>query len=1035
MAMAAAALGIGALSALPTSMQAGAASPASAAKRMGQAPHVAAGAANLGALPATTALHADVELSPRDPAGLSSYATAVSTPGNALYKQYITPSQFTNRFGPTPAAVSAVEKQLAASGLTVGKISTNNLTLPVTGSASTFGNAFSTGFTRYRLADQRIAYDNTAAPLIPGTIAGYVQGVIGLDDLTQPEAVGLEPAEAPRSTTASPHVVTGGPQPCASAVTDGTTFNALTADQVASAYSLSSLYEANDEGAGDTVGLLELEPNSTNDIATFQTCYGTSAPVTYTEVDGGSGTGPGEGEAALDIEGIIDLAPKAAIDVFQAPNTFPALVDDYTSMVDDSRVNVISTSWGDCEAEEDPTVISAEGTLFQQSATEGQSVYAASGDAGSSGCGDSGLEVDDPGSQPFVTSVGGTTLRSIAGPVQTVWNDSFEGGKRGAGGGGISELHAMPAYQSGAPAALNVVNASSSGSQCGAATGLCREVPDVSASADEDHGGYVVFYDGDWTAFGGTSAAAPTWAAFTALTNASSTCQGIGVGFANPALYDAAAANYSANFDDITSGNNDYTADGYTGGLYPSGPAYDMASGLGTMNGGPLAAKLCGSSTPVPPTVTKVAPSSGPVAGGTTVTITGTGLTGVTGVKFGTNPATNVTVVSDTSITAVSPAGTAGVSDVTVSAPSGTSNPVATDHFTYASGARPAVTGVSPTSGPATGGTTVIITGVNFTGATKVTFASVAAPSFTVTAPSSITAVSPPGAVGARNVQVTTAGGTSPGVAGDLFTYTTSRPTITGISPASGPTTGGTKVTITGTGFTGVTQVTFAGVAATSFTVVSATKLTAVSPAGAAGARVIQVTTPSGTSPGSSADLFTYIPPRPTVTAVSPTSGPTTGGTKVTVTGTSFTGATEVTFAGVAATSFTVVSATKLTAVSPAGAAGARNIQVTTPSGTSPGVAGDLFTYTASRPAITAVSPASGPKSGGTSVILTGTGFTGATEVTFAGVAAPSFTVVSATEIATVSPAGAVGVRNVQVATPSGTSPGSSADFFTYTSS
>jgi hypothetical protein len=194
---------------------------------------------------------------------------------------------------------------------------------------------------------------------------------------------------------------------------------------------------------------------------------------------------------------------------------------------------------------------------------------------------------------------------------------------------------------------------------------------------------------------------------------------------------------------------------------------------------------------------------------------------------------------------------------------------------------------------------------------------------------------------------ICTAAGT-PGTWQQIMTVPVgSLPTVTAISPTSGPTTGGTTVTITGTNFTGATKVLFGTVAATSFTVVSATEITAVSPAQAAGAQNISVTTPAGTSAAVAADMFTYTSSTvPTVTSISPTSGPIAGGTTVTITGTNFTGATKVVFGTVAATSFTVVSATEITAVSPAQAAGAHNIYVTTPSGTSAPVAADMFTYT-----------------------------------------------------------------------------------------
>jgi hypothetical protein len=279
-------------------------------------------------------------------------------------------------------------------------------------------------------------------------------------------------------------------------------------------------------------------------------------------------------------------------------------------------------------------------------------------------------------------------------------------------------------------------------------------------------------------------------------------------------------------------------------------------------------------------------------------------------------------------------------------------------------------------------------------------------------------------------------GGTASSYLNDTWTYgvVSAKPTITAISPISGPTSGGTTVTVTGTGFTGATKVVFGAVAATSFTVVSATKITAVSPAQAAATHNIYVTTPAGTSAPVAGDEFTYTAATPTVTSISPTSGPTAGGTTVTITGTGLTGATKVLFGTVAATSFTVVSATKITAVSPAQAAALHNIYVTTPAGTSAPVAGDEFTYTSSTaPSVTSISPTSGPTAGGTTVTVTGTGFTGATKVVFGAVAATSFTVVSATKITAVSPAEAAALHNIYVTTPAGTSAPVAGDEFTYT--
>ncbi|MGA8863485.1 MAG: IPT/TIG domain-containing protein [Gallionella sp.] len=252
------------------------------------------------------------------------------------------------------------------------------------------------------------------------------------------------------------------------------------------------------------------------------------------------------------------------------------------------------------------------------------------------------------------------------------------------------------------------------------------------------------------------------------------------------------------------------------------------------------------------PTVTAISPTSGTTAGGTSVTITGTNFTGATAVTIGGAAATGITVVNATTITATTPAGTAGAKNVVVTTPAGTGTGISL--YTYAT--APTVTAISPTSGPAAGGTSVTITGTNFTGATAVTIGGAAATSVVVVSATSITAVTPAGTAGAQNVAVTTPGGTATGI--NLYTYIAA-PTVTAISPTSGPTTGGTSVTITGTSFTGATAVTIGGAAATSVVVVSATSITAVTPAGTLGAQNVVVTTPGGTGTGT--NLYTYVAP------------------------------------------------------------------------------------------------------------------------------------------------------------------------------
>ena len=275
--------------------------------------------------------------------------------------------------------------------------------------------------------------------------------------------------------------------------------------------------------------------------------------------------------------------------------------------------------------------------------------------------------------------------------------------------------------------------------------------------------------------------------------------------------------------------------------------------------------------TPVAPAVTGISPSSGPVAGGTQVTITGTSFLGATAVKFGATAATSFTVNGDTSITATSPAGT-GTVDVTVTNSGGTSTTGAADQFTYQP--PPSVTGVSPNSGPTAGGTVVSITGQNFTGATAVKFGASSATAFTVNSATSITATSPAGSSGTVDVTVTTPNGTSGPGSADHFTYV-ARPTVTSVSPASGSTAGGTTVTITGTNFTNITTVKF-GAGTASFAVNSGSSITATSPPASSGDVNVTVTNGGGTSATSAADLFSYYPAVTSVW-VSPSTGTNTG--------------------------------------------------------------------------------------------------------------------------------------------------------------
>lgn len=380
----------------------------------------------------------------------------------------------------------------------------------------------------------------------------------------------------------------------------------------------------------------------------------------------------------------------------------------------------------------------------------------------------------------------------------------------------------------------------------------------------------------------------------------------------------------------------------------------------------------------------------------------------------------------------------------------------------------PVITKISPSTGSANGGNSVTITGSGFIELSSVQFGTT--PASIVYSPNQITATAPAHAAGTVDITVHAFGGTSPVVAADQYTYIAA-PTVTSVSPNSGPLAGGNTVTINGANLYGTTNVYFGKTLATNVKVVARCLynpilkeciplyplqyyVTATAPAGTAGVVDVTVKTPGGISATSAADQYTYEAP-PTVTSISPNSGSTAGGVNVTINGANLFGTTAVTIGGNPATNVVVqwqppiifnkiiirLGYYYVTATVPAGSAGTVDTTVTTPSGTSASSAADGFTYVA-LPTVTSVSPNSGSKAGGTVVTITGTGFNGVTGIMFG--TTPAFSVSESltannqkltstgTQITIVSPPHAAGVVNVTVTNLGGTSATSTADQFTY---
>jgi Pro-kumamolisin, activation domain/Putative Ig domain len=591
---------------------------------VGRFPSIPRDARVTGHVPANTLLHVTVTLEPRRPAALAAYARLVSTVGSRVYHNYLTPEQFARRFGASAAEVRAVRRALRGRGVVPGPVSAGSLSIPITATAARLEHALSVSLLTLSLPGRRTAVQASTSPSLHSGAAGSVQAVLGLDTASPPRPLlarrPYSPSLSPLSpvalsATAQTPIATGGPQPCAAARSAASSEMSHTADQIASAYGFPGLYRAGDQGAGTTVAVYELEPVDTSDVATYQSCYGIHTSIHYVHVDGGVGTGTGSGEAALDIENLVGLAPAANVIVYQGPNANSNApgsgpYDTFSAIVNQDRAQVVSVSWGECEATLGAAAAAAENTLFAQAAVQGQTIVAASGDSGAQDCYAPGhlaqtqLAVDDPSSQPDVTGVGGTTLTSLAPrPSERVWNNGagIAGPlpQPGAGGGGISNLWPMPGAQLGAAPTLHVLGDGATGSQCGHPGGYCREVPDVSADADPATG-YLIYWNGSgtdsglprgWQDIGGTSAAAPLWAALMALADASRGCAHRPIGNALPALYRAAGSSFASDFNDVRSGDNDFTGTG--GSRFTARAGYDEASGLGTPNAASLASDLC----------------------------------------------------------------------------------------------------------------------------------------------------------------------------------------------------------------------------------------------------------------------------------------------------------------------------------------------------------------------------------------------------------------------------------------------------------
>ena len=675
---------------------------------VGNAPALPKGAVSAAAPAASTKLSLDVQLDTGHASELEAYAAAVGNRNSPYYHQYLRPSQVAEYFGASSAEIASVRSALAAEGLTVGQVTSDGMFLPVSATVAQAEKAFSVTIAGYKDAG-RTFYANTAAPTVPGSIAGDITNLVGLDTVSYavPHYDASQHLEkAPAATvSAKPSYTVNSCSQIATAFADSGLSEGdgyYTDDEVSDAYGLSPVLTGGDDGSGVTVAVFELENYDPTGVADLDSCYGHSNSVSEVKVDGGptaaadqvSGVGI---ESALDMENIANLAPGASIIDYAGPDSTVASETDilnvYETIFNQDKAQVVSSSWGLCEVlteQQDSSMLSEENALFEQAAAQGQSVVAASGDDGSTDCYGDGvtadnsvLSVDDPASQPFVTGVGGTTMSGTTTFPQAVWNDCFfDDSACGGGGGGVSNYWPLPSYQSQVTGSGYTQNCSEH------ATTGCRQVPDVSALADPNEAYIIEEYASDggdgageyFNTVGGTSGAAPVWAAILALADASSTCQSNGgAGFINPNLYTAGEGSSSAStLTDITSGSNGVSADSAPYG-YAATTGYDLASGWGTPVASGVISTVCAGSVTSPDgyyvpdgparlldTRSGQGGTTGPIAAHGTVKLQITGVNNV--------PATGVTAVV-LNVTAVSPS----VNGVATVYPDGGALPIASN--------------------------------------------------------------------------------------------------------------------------------------------------------------------------------------------------------------------------------------------------------------------------------------------------------------------------------------------------------------------
>jgi hypothetical protein len=517
---------------------------------------VPAGAVRLGTCPDDARLAPLVlAFAPRDPAGLATVLAAQQDPTSPLFRRWLAPAEFGDRFGLPADAYEDAQRWLLEHGFTDVRTSPGRLAIAFGATAGRAAATFGVQLDAYDVGgEMRVA--PAGAPVLPAFRGIAPRAVLGLDTF-------------PRVRS---HLQVSG-------------IDLLAPADVAVVFGLDTAHAAGITGSGVGIAVLATSDFDDGAVAEFRTVFDLPATAVVKRFAATNpGTTSGTDEALLDIEWSGAAAPGAQITAeIAASNSAIAVGTALMDLVDHDVTPIISISLGQCEAILGSSIANFFDGLFQQAAAQGQSIFVASGDSGADACDptNAGIGVDAFAASPWVTGVGGTTVDPLFDANgnatgyggEVVWNDAG-----GATGGGLSVLFARPAYQ--------MIIAVPAGSG--------RAVPDVAFPASPAEPGYALVTDaqGHGTVIGGTSASAPLWAGMAALL----VQQRGRLGLLNPELYRlgvAQDAGGAAVFHDVTIGNNSFK--GVAG--FAAGPGYDLATGWGSFDAAALIGAFAGGCT------------------------------------------------------------------------------------------------------------------------------------------------------------------------------------------------------------------------------------------------------------------------------------------------------------------------------------------------------------------------------------------------------------------------------------------------------